>query len=158
MTARPALKFKPKRGNVFRASRQVSESCSRSSILAPNSSGSGSPSAVLPRRSLRGSGAESPTIYRYSSFRGREMSLDPLKLRRATRHSRTNGVSAIGLRRPLVFGSDWRRGKVRLVFRLHTASPVKDRPKYASLSASQWLSGLRVRWMQTCLRIIGPAE
>ena len=43
-----------------------------------------------------------------------------------------------------------------------TPCPVKDRPKYASLSASQWLSGsgiprppVGVRWMQTCLRTIG---
>ena len=45
MSARLTLKFKPRRGNEFRASRQVSKnrSCSRSSILAPNSSGSGSP-------------------------------------------------------------------------------------------------------------------
>ena len=41
---------------------------------------------------------------------------------------------------------------------------VKDWPKYASLSASQWLSRsgiprppLRVRWIQTCLRTIGLA-
>ena len=67
-------------------------------------------------------------------------------------------LSTPGLRRPSAFGSDWRRGKVRLAFRLHTASPDKDRPKYVSLSASQWLSRsgiprppLRVRWMQICL-------
>ena len=66
------------------------------------------------------------------------------------------------LRRSSAFGSDWSRRKVRLAFRLHTVSHVKDRPKYASLSASQWLSRsgipkrpLRVRWMQTCLRTIG---
>ena len=96
--------------------------------------------AVQPRRSLRGSEAESTTSSQYSSFRGRERSLDPGKFQRATRHSQTNSVSLISLRRPSAFGSDWKRGKVRLVFRLHTASPVKDRPKYASLSASQWLS------------------
>ena len=119
-------------------------------------------SAVRPRRSLRGSEAESTTSSRYSSFRGRERSLDPGRLRRAVRHLRTDGVSPIGLRRPSVFGSDWRRGKVRLVFHIHTASPVKDRLKYASLSASQWLSRsgiprppLCVRWLQICLQIIG---
>ena len=121
-------------------------------------------SAVQPRRSLRGSEAEPTTNFRYSSFRGRERSLDPRRLRRAFRHSRTNSASPKGLRRPSAFGSDWRRGKVRLAFRLHTASPVKDRPRYASLSASQWLSRsgiprppLRVRWIQTCLRTIGLA-
>ena len=68
----------------------------------------------------------------------------------------------LGLRQPLAFGSDWRWGKVRLALRLHTSSPVLDRPKYANLSASQWLSrssisrpSLCVRWMQTCLWTIG---
>ena len=49
-------------------------------------------------------------------------------------------------------------------FRLHTESPVKDRPRYASLSASQWLSRsgitrlpLRACWIQACLRTIGLA-
>ena len=107
--------------------------------------------ADLPRRLLRGSEAEPTTSSRYSSFRGRERSLDPRRLRRAFRQSRTNSVSPKGLRQPSAFGSDWRRRKVRLTFRLHTASPVKDRPKYASLSASQWF---RVRWIQTCLRTI----
>ena len=115
-------------------------------------------SAVQPCRSLRGSEAEPTTSPRYNYFWGRERSLDPRRLRRAFRHSRTNSASPIG------FGSDLRRGKVRLAFRLHTASPVKDRPKYASLSASQWLSRsgipkppLRVRWIQICLRTIGLA-
>ena len=119
---------------------------------------------VQPRRSLRGSEAEPTTSSRYSSFRGRERSLDPRRLRRAVRHSRTNNVSPKGLRRPSAFGSDFRRGKVRLAFSLHTASPVNALPKYASLSASQWLSrsgiprpSLRVRWIQTCLRTIGLA-
>ena len=85
-------------------------------------------------------------------------------LRRAARHSRTNSVSPICLCRPSAFGSAWKRGKVRLDFRLHTASPVKDRPKYASLLATHWLcwSGiprppLRVPWTQTCIRTIGLA-
>ena len=59
------------------------------------------------------------------------------RLRRAFRHSRTNSASPKGLRRPSAFGSELRRGKVRLAFRLHTESPVKTRPRYASLSASQ---------------------
>ena len=121
-------------------------------------------SAVQLRRSLRGSGAEPTTSPRYSSFRGRERSLDPRRLRRAFRHSQTNSALPKGVRRLSAFGSDMRRGKVRLAFRLHTASLVKDWPKYASLSASQRLSRsgiprppLRARWMQTCLRTIGLA-
>ena len=113
---------------------------------------------------LRGSKAEPTTSSRYSSFRGRERSLDPERLRRSAGHLQTNSASPKGLRRPSAFGSDWRRGKVRLAFRLYTASPVKDRPKYASLSVRQWLSRsgipwrpLHVRWMQTCLRISGLA-
>ena len=88
----------------------------------------------------RGSEAEPTTSSRYSSFRGRERSLDSRRLRRAVRHSRTNSASPKGLRRPSAFVSDLRRGKVRLAFCLLTASPVKDRPRYANLSASQWLS------------------
>ena len=61
-------------------------------------------SAVQPRRSLRGPEAEPTTNSRYSSFRGRERSLDPRRLRRAFRHSRTNSASPIGLRRPSAFG------------------------------------------------------
>ena len=56
---------------------------------------------------------------RYSSFRGRERSLDPRKLRRAFRHSRTNSALPKGLRQPSAFWSDLRRGKVRLAFCLH---------------------------------------
>ena len=136
-------------------------SCSRSSILAPNSSESGSPP---PSSSLRRSEAEPTISFRFSSFWGREWSLDPGRLRRAVRHSRTNSASPKGLRRPSTFRSDLRRGKVRLAFCLHTAFPVKARPKYASLSASQWLSRsgiprppLRVRWIQTSPRAIGVA-
>ena len=121
-------------------------------------------SAVQPCRSLRELEAEPTTNSRYSSFRGRERLLDPRRLRRALRHSRTNSASPKGLRRPSAFGSDLRRGKVRLAFCLYTESPVKDRPRYASLSASQWLSRsgiprppLRGRWIQTCLRTIGLA-
>ena len=91
-------------------------------------------STVQPHYSLRGSEAEPTTNPRYSSFRGYE------RLWRAVRHSRTNGASPLGLRRPSALGSDLRRGKILLAFHLHTASPDKDRPKYASLSASQWLT------------------
>ena len=101
---------------------------------------------------------------RYSPFRGCERSLDPIRLRRAVRHSQTNSVSPKGLRQPSAFRSDFRRGKVRLAFSLYTASLVNALPKYASLSASQWLSKsginrppLRVRCIQTCLRTIGLA-
>ena len=45
MSARPALNSKPRRGNAYRASHHVSENLElfKVSILAPNSSGSGSP-------------------------------------------------------------------------------------------------------------------
>ena len=57
---------------------------------------------VQPYRSLKGSEAEPTTCSRYSSFRGCERSLDPESLRRAVRHSWTNGASPIGLRRPWI--------------------------------------------------------
>ena len=81
---------------------------------------------------------------RYSSFRGRERSLDPERLRRAVRHSWTNGASPLGLRRPSALGSDLRRRKILLAFRLHTAFPVKDRPKSFSVPVS-----LQIRHTQT---------
>ena len=102
------------------------------------------------------------TSSRYSSFRDCERSLDPRRLRRALRHSWTNGVSPIDQRQLSAFGSYWRRGKVLLAFRLHTASRDKDRTNYARLSASLWLSRsgitrppLLVCRMQICLRTIG---
>ena len=166
MSARPALKFKPRRGNAFRASHQVSENSELFKKLDPGAQFQLeriSP-AVQPCCSLGGSEAEPTTSSRYSSFQGRERSLDPRRLRRAVRHSRTNSASPKGLRRPSAFGSDLRRGKVRLAFSLHTESPIKDRPRYASLSASQWLSRsgiprppLHGRWIQTCLQTIGLA-
>ena len=164
MSAWPALKFKPRRGNAIRASCQVSDNSELFKKLDPGAQFHCEriSSAAQPRRSLRGSEAGPTTSSRYSSFRGRERSLDPRRLRRAVRHSRTNRVSPIGLRRPSAFGSDMRREIVPLAFRLHTASPVKDRPKYASLSESQWLSRsgiprlpLRVSCIQTCLRTLG---
>ena len=142
MSARPALKFKPRRDNAFRTSRQVSENSDLFKKLDPGAQFQWEriSSAVQPRRSLRGSEAEPTINSRYSSFRGHERSLDPRRLRRAFRHSRTNSASPKGLRRPSGFGSELRRGKVRLAFCLLTESPVKTRPRYASLSASQWLS------------------
>ena len=137
MSARPALLFKPTRGNAFRTSRLVSENSELFKKLDPDAQFQWKriSSVVQSRRSLRGSEAEPTTSSRYSSFRGRERSLDPRRLRRAVRHSRTNSVWPKGLRRPSAFESDFRRGKVRLAFILHTASPVKALPKYASPSA-----------------------
>ena len=164
MSARPALKFKLRRGNAFRANRTgewelgvVQEARfwrpipMRADLLRRST-------ASLAKRVRSGT----TTSYRCSSFRGRERSVDPRRLRRAVRHLLTNSTSPVGERRPSAFGCVWRRGKVRLAFRLHTTSLVKDRPRYASLSASQWLSRsgiprppLRVCWMQTRLRTIG---
>ena len=164
MSVRPALKFKPRRGNVFHASRPVSENLELFKKLDPGAQFQWEriSSAIQPRRSLRGSEAEPINSSWYSSSRGRERSLHPRRLRRAARHSWTNSALPIGLHWPSAFRSNWRQGKVRLTFYLHTVSPVKDRSKYASLSASQWLSRsglprppLRVRWMQTGLRTIG---
>ena len=83
---------------------------------------------------------EPTTNFRYSSFRDCERSLYPRRFQRAFRYSWTNSASPKGLRRPSAFESDWRREKVRLAFCLYTVSPIKDRPRYVSLSASQWLS------------------
>ena len=154
MSTKPALKSNPKRGNAFRASRRVSENSKLFKKLDPGAQFQWERMSFTaqPCRSLRGFEAEPTTSSRYSSFLGRERSLD----------SRTNSDSSIDLRQPSAFGTNLRRGKIRLALCLHTASPVKDRPKYASLSASQWLSRLgiarppfRVCWMQTCLRTIG---
>ena len=135
-----ALKFKPRRGNAFRASHQVSEYSELFKKPEPGAQfqWERTSSAVQPPRSLRGSEAEPTTSSRYSTFRGRERSLDPEQLRKAVRHSQTNGASPFGLRRPLALESDLRRGKVLLAFCLHTTSLDRDRPKYASLSARQW--------------------
>ena len=100
-------------------------SCSRSLILVPNSSGSGSPPPSSRAK------AEPTTSSRYSSFC--ERSLDPRRLQRAVWHSRTNSASPKGLRRPSAFRSDLRWGKVRLTFRLQTAPPAK----YASMCLRQ---------------------
>ena len=91
-------------------------------------------SAVQPRRSLRGSEAEPTTSSWYSSFRSRTRSLDPERLQRAARHSRTNGASPLGLHRCFAprlkstLGSDLRRGKILLAFRLYTASSNNPDP------------------------------
>ena len=105
--------------------------CSRSSILAPSSSGSGSP--PLSSRAAHEEGPKRnpplvPVIALSEAVKGHW-----------TQEGYIHGqsVSPIGLRRSSAFGSDWWRGKVRLAFRLHTASPDQDQPKYASLSALQ---------------------
>ena len=74
--------------------------CSRSSNLAQFHWEQLS-SKVQPHCSLRGSEAEPTTSSWYSSFRGLEKSLAPVRLRRAGEHSQINGVLPIGLRRPL---------------------------------------------------------
>ena len=130
------------KGNAFRTSRQVSENSESFKKLDPGTQFQWEQisSNVQLHCSLRGSEAEPTTSSRYSSFQGCERSLDPRRLQRAVQHLRTNSASPKGWHRPSALGSDLRRGKVRLAFSLHTASPVKDWPKYASLSASQWLS------------------
>ena len=92
MSARPALKFKPRRGNAFRASHQVSENSELFKKLDPGAQFQWEriSSAVQPHCSLRGSEAEPTTSSRYSSFRGRERSLDLRRLWRAVRHSWTD--------------------------------------------------------------------
>ena len=122
-----ALKFKPSRGNAFCASRQVNENSELFKKLDPGAQFQWEriSSAVQPCRSLRGSEAELTTGSRYNSFWGRERLLDPGSLRRVARHSWTNGISLIGLRRPSAFEFDLRRGKILIAFRLHTASPDK---------------------------------
>ena len=71
----------------------TTRSCSRRPNLAPDSNASLS-------WSTRESGVEPTTIFRYSSFRDRERSLDSGRLRKASRHLRANGVSPLSLRRP----------------------------------------------------------
>ena len=100
MSVRSALKFKPRRGNAFRASRQVSENSELFKKLDPGAQFQWEriSSAVQLSHSLRGSKAEPSTSSRYSSFRGRGRSLDPRRLRRAVQHSRTNSDSPKGWR------------------------------------------------------------
>ena len=121
-----------------------------------------STSRAEPSWSTRGSEADPTTSSRYSSFHGRERSLDPGMLKRAWRHSRINGALPVNLHRPSDLGSDLRRDKQSSVFRFHTASVNKDRPKHASHSTNQWFSrsgilrpSLLWRWQLTCLRTIG---
>ena len=106
------------RGGATRS--EQAASCSRNPNLAPNSNVSEPlPSTIWtdpredPKRSI-------PLVLD-SSFRDRERSLDPGRLRRALRHLRTNGTSALG--------SNLRHGKVSLAFLLHTVSFDEDRSK-----------------------------
>ena len=64
--------------------------------------------------------SRAPTSSRYSSFRDRERSLDPGRLRKALRHSRVNGASPSG--------SDLKRGNLFLAFRLHTSPSTRISP------------------------------
>ena len=116
MSARLALKSKPRRGNAFRASRQVSENSEWFKKIEPGAQflREKISSADQPCRSLRGSEAEPTT----SSWR----------LRRATRHSRTNAVSPLGLRRPSAFGYDLRRGKSKSPFVSTPRTPSRISP------------------------------
>ena len=84
-SARPALKFKPRRDNAFRTSNQVSENSEWFKKLDPGAQFQWKriSSDVPPCRSLRVSEAEPTTTSRCSSFRGRERSLDAGRLRRA---------------------------------------------------------------------------
>ena len=78
---------KPRRGNAFRASRQVSENSELFKKLDPGVQFQWeliSPAVQL-RRLLRGSEAESTTNSRYRFFQGRERSLDLGRLQRASR-------------------------------------------------------------------------
>ena len=157
--------FKPTRGNAFRASHLLSEKLELFKKLDPGAQFQSEriSSTVQPHRSLRGSEAKPTTYSWYSSFRGRERSLDLRRLRRAVRHSRTNSASPKGLRRLSAFGSHLRRGKVRLAFRLLTASctspeqsgegSLKRQPtclrqrKYSQSVKDQWedVHGARLR-------------
>ena len=96
ISARPALKFKPRSGKAFRTSHQLSENTELFKKPEPGVrfQWERTSSAVQPCRSLRGSEEEPTTNYRYSSFRGSERSMDPESLRRAERHSWANCVSA----------------------------------------------------------------
>ena len=149
---------------AFHASRQVRENSELFKKLEPGSQFQCVRISSIDQlsRSMKGSEAEPTTSSRYSSFQNQERSLDPERLRRALRHSRTNDASSLSLRQPSVLESDLRRGKEVLVFRFHTVSINKDQPKYASLSANQWFSRSGIprtpllgRWQQTCLRTIG---
>ena len=122
---------KLRRGNAFRASRQVSENSELFKKPEPGTQFQWEriSSAVQSCCSLRGSEAEPTITSRYSSFRDRERSQDPRSLRRAIRDLQTNSASPIGLRRPSAFGSNLRWGKVSLALRLHITSSDKYWPK-----------------------------
>ena len=153
MPDRPALKFKPRRGNAFHASRQVSENSELFKKLDPGAQFQReriSPAVQL-RRSLRGSEAEPTTSSRYSSFRGCEKSLDLGRLRRAARHSRTMfRPSAYADLQPLGLTRSEEKSDSLFVSTLRPPSRIGP-----SLSAIPWLSRsgisrspLRVRWMR----------
>ena len=125
MSARLPLEFKTKRGSAFCSSRQVSknslfkkpETCTQFQCERTFS-------IVQPSRSTRGSEAEATTRSRYSSFRVRDRSLDPERLRRALRCSRTNGASRFKVRRPSALGSDETRDGIAFVSTLCTSTRI----------------------------------
>ena len=81
MSARPALKFKPGKSPAFENLELFKELDPSTQFPWERIS-----STVQLIRSLRGSEAESTISSRYSSFRGRERSLDPGRLRRTAWH------------------------------------------------------------------------
>ena len=165
MSARRALKFKMRRGNAFHASHQVIENSELFKKLDPGSQFQWEriSSAVQPHRSLRRSEAEPSTSSRYRFFPR------PWKVTGSKKvYEGPFGPRGQTVLHPLAYVDlqllGLTGGKAKSDSGLHTAYPIKDRPKYASLSASQWLSRsgisrppFRVRRMQTCLRTIGHA-
>ena len=100
MSAKPALKAQPKRGNEFWASCQVDENSELYKKPEPIAQfhweriSSGDQLS----RSLSGSETASTTNSRYNSFRNQERSLNTGSLRRALGHLARNSASFLGLR------------------------------------------------------------
>ena len=151
MFAKSTLKAQSRRGNVFRASRQVSEPVAqfhwdRISILLPNSIARAccpiplGSNLLQPSHSTSGSEAIPITNSRYSFFRNREMSLEQESLRRALRHSKKNSASPFDRQRPSASGFVTKREKATQILNTHIASPNRDRPKKVSFSVSHWFS------------------
>ena len=167
MSAKPASKAQPARGNALQANRQVSKNSEL--FKKPKSSAQFHWERISsydqPSRSSSGSELMPTIKSQYSSFLDRERSLDPRRLRRALQYSANNSFSPLCLRQLSALGLDFRRGKAFFTFCPYTISFVKDRPRKANLSASQWLSRsgipkppLQRRWWQTCLRTIGHTQ
>ena len=88
-----------------------------------------------PSSSTSGSDTALTTKSRYSSFWGRERSLDRGSKRRALQHSAKNSILPLGLRWLSAKGFEARLGKATSTLRFHTASPVKDRLRKPNFSA-----------------------